>query len=107
MLIRKRADQNQGRQLVSLAGRIVRHGVLDLVVGQREVVALAELVLVDIVGVHQDDGNAGILLQFVAQFHRVRRVDQGDLFIAFKAGAEIWLLPMPPLALRPWLIHGA
>ena len=82
-------DQDQGRQLVTLAGGIVRHGVLDLLIGEREIIALAELVLVDIVGIHKDDRDAGVLLQLVAQFHRVRRVDQGDLLIAFKAGAEV------------------
>ena len=46
-------DQNQGRELPALSGRIVLHGVLDLVVGEREIRALAQLVLVDVIGIHR------------------------------------------------------
>ncbi len=81
----ERTDQDQGSQFVTLAGGIVRHGVLDLLVGEREIIALAELVLIDIVGVHEDDRDPGVLLQLVAKLHRVRRIDQGDLLIAIEA----------------------
>ena len=61
-----RTNQNKRRQLITLPGGVVRHGVLDFLVREREIIALAQLVLLNVVGIHQHHRNAGFLFQGVA-----------------------------------------
>ena len=61
-----RTNKNKRRQLITLPGGVVRHGVLDFLVREREIIALAQLVLLNVVGIHQHHGNAGFLFQGVA-----------------------------------------
>ena len=61
-----RTNKNKRRQLVALPGGVVRHGVLDFLVREREIIALAQLVLLNVVGIHQHHRNAGFLFQGVA-----------------------------------------
>ena len=51
--------------------------------------ALAQLVLVNVVSVHQHGGNAGFLHDLIAQLHGIIGVDQRQLLIAIEAGAEV------------------
>ena len=66
-----RTDQDEGSQLVALTGGIVRHCVLNLLVGEREVLVLAQLIALQIVGVHQHNRDAGLLVELFAKLIRM------------------------------------
>ena len=75
--------------MVKNSAGIVLQGILDLVVGQREGIALAQLVLVDVVGVHDDHRHTGVLGHLIGELHGVLRVDEGQGLVALEAGAEV------------------
>ena len=82
-------NQNERGQFSALPGGIVLHGILNLVICQREIRAFAQLILVNVIGIHQHDRNTGFLLEGVTQFHRIVIVDQSKILVAVKGGTEV------------------
>ena len=82
-------DQNERSKLIALAGGIILHGVLNFFVGEGEILGLAQLIPLNIVGVHEHNGNARFLGKLIAKLIGIFRIDQSHLLIYIKAGAEI------------------